>query len=472
MKIQHSKYLLLLFPAVVFLFFYFYLNFDGLYGQDAYEYVRYTKELRNFIILGENPGDYFWPLFYPIFGALFSFITQKVSLALLLISVCSLSISAIYIHKILALLYPNLKQKALYIFVFFLLSPTVFKCGILVMSDMLTVCFIILSVYQFLKYKKLKLTKNLYFLAIFSVSAFMTRYVSAIVLLPFVIYAVWLFFKQKWHFKHIGFLILLISILLLPHYLVRINNPTEFLSHPWLQDWSFANFFKRNFNTIDGSSYNKLPNILFSFSNLFHPRFLFVGVVFIPFLLWRKIDFKHAKIMIISIVFYAIFLAGIPFQNSRFLVLSFPLIIILCYPIFCYLSELIWIKKIFYLGIIGSIILQFFFIKIAFSSILERNKFEIEITKTLKEYQNNNLYSFDVDIALQGRGLDFNYYNLWYKRYENLKENDLILFHPTKFKKQWQGKNPMLNFNYFKDNYTLKVIKELPEGWKLYKVVE
>jgi len=128
------------------------------------------------------------------------------------------------------------------------------------------------------------------------------------------------------------------------------------------------------------------------------------------------------------------------------------------------------IKKIFYVGIICTIIIQSFLISKAFKSTLERNKLERKMVELLRPYQHKKLYSFDIDIALQGRGLKFDYKNLWIKRYKNLQKGDLILFNPTKFQKQWQGKNPILNFNYFNEKYDLKIIQDCQGGWKLYQV--
>ena len=46
-------------PAIAFLVIRLGLNFDGFYGQDSYEYLRYTDALTNYYTSGENPGDYF-----------------------------------------------------------------------------------------------------------------------------------------------------------------------------------------------------------------------------------------------------------------------------------------------------------------------------------------------------------------------------------------------------------------------------
>ena len=85
-----------------------------MYGQDGYEYLRYTKAIRIFILEGEHPGDYFWPLYYPIIGAILSLIISKTALALQLVSVLSLGISAVYLNKILTLLFPKKKYTAEY----------------------------------------------------------------------------------------------------------------------------------------------------------------------------------------------------------------------------------------------------------------------------------------------------------------------------------------------------------------------
>lgn len=62
-----------IFILVLFILIHLILDFDGLYGQDSYEYLRYTKALHFYFKTGIPPGDYFWPLFYPIIGSIFSF---------------------------------------------------------------------------------------------------------------------------------------------------------------------------------------------------------------------------------------------------------------------------------------------------------------------------------------------------------------------------------------------------------------
>jgi hypothetical protein len=461
---------LLISVLILFVFFYLILGFDGMYGQDGYEYLRYTKAIRIFILEGEHPGDYFWPLYYPIIGAILSLIISKTALALQLVSVLSLGVSAVYLNKILTLLFPKKKYTAEYVFVFFVLSPFVLRSALIVMSDMLSLLFLVLSIYFFVKYKESESLKNYYNVVLFSFLAVMTRYACAVIVLPFILSASFLFLKKIENYKHILFILVIVAFLFLPHYYIRYQNTTSFLNHQWLQTWSFSNFFKSNFSTVDGVSHNKFNNLLYAVSNFIHPYYIFTGILFLPILIFKNKPWKYQAIIIISLLLNGLFLAGIPFQNFRFLLLSFPLALVLFYPIFYRL--IIYVKKKKSMQMIWVVIslIQILFIYKSMNALLNRNFFEKKMTKELEVYQNKTLYSFDIDIALQGRGLVFEYKNLWVQRYYNLSKNDLVLFHPVKFKKQWDGKNPILNYDYFMKNYQLEIEKELPDGWRLYIV--
>ncbi|MGM5470918.1 ArnT family glycosyltransferase [Flavobacteriaceae bacterium LMO-SS05] len=469
--LKYNKWVLLVLPVLLWFITYFIFHFDGLYGQDPYEYLRYTEALNRFISTGSNPGDYFWPLFYPIFGAALNSLIQHTALSLVFVSVVSLSVSALYLHKIVGLLFPSPnKLSVLYVILFYVLSPYVLKHGVVVMSDMLTTCFIVLAVYQFLKFRQELHIKYFYFFTIFSICTIMTRYAGAVIILPFLLIAVFQFIKYKNVLKHIPLLIGIVSILLIPHVAIRQSNYIGFLSHNWLQEWSFINFFKSSFTTVDGTSLNTFPNLFYAFSNLFHPRYVVTGIFFIPFLFQKKVWIKQKKSIGISVILYALFLAGIPFQNNRFLVLSFPLVLIVFYPAYIYLLQLNVTKKACYFLLFSILFSQLVLIYQAFKPLLERHQFELDLVEAVRPFQNQKLYSFDVDIALKGRGLTFDYQNLWKKKYSNFKPNDLILFHPTKFNKQWTGKNPIINWNNLNNHYNLSIVKECPEGWKLYKI--
>lgn len=467
---KNSLLLLWITPIAAWAILYWLWGFDGLYGQDSYEYLRYSKAINNFFLTGENPGDYFWPLYYPIIGGILALLLQSSSFSLLIVSVLSLSISAFYIYKLILLLHPRKRNfSVLYVVGLYIFSPYVLKNGMVVMSDLLATCFIVLCIYNFYNFKLKSSISSFYGIAIFGTLAIMTRYASFVVLFPFAILASLHFFKFKKRIKHIPILVLVVAFLVIPHFLVRLSNYDSFLSHQWLQDWSVSNFFKSNFTTIDGTSQYLYPNLIYSFSNAFHPGYLFLGLPFIIFFIINPKLINFSWPMLLSIALYALFIAGIPFQNTRFLLLTYPLVLIGFFPVFNYLTEKFTGKQ-FYLGISLIILVQSILIVKAFNPIIERNRLEIEISELMEPFQNETLYSFDIDIALKGRGLNFDYHNMWEKKHTQYKNGDLVLFHPTKFEKQWKDKNPMLNWDYLNSNFKLKTILDCPMGWKLYQV--
>ena len=75
----------ILFPVLL-LIFNLLTGFNGLYGQDSFEYLRYSRELHEYLSGGELPGTFFWPVLYPLSGAVVSFFLPDV-LSLQVVSV-------------------------------------------------------------------------------------------------------------------------------------------------------------------------------------------------------------------------------------------------------------------------------------------------------------------------------------------------------------------------------------------------
>ena len=446
------------------------IGFDGLYGQDAYEYLRYTKSISNYIATGNHPGDYFWPLYYPIFGALFSLIFNNEIVSLQLISIISLLGSCYYIIKIICLKHKEPRYIYGYVLLFFLASPYVLRLSLSVMSDMLSVFFITSSFYYGLLFLKENTSKPLYLCAILAIASVMTRYASGVVLFPLFIYISYYVIKTRKLLLHLIPILLITLLMLLPHIIIRYSNVTQFINHTWLSEWGITNFFKSQFETQDGIQQYKFINIFFNLSNVFHPAYCFLG--FFLLLFFKKEDFKLKQnaLFYSSILIYFLFLSGTPFQNRRFLILTFPLILIVLYPLFLRVLDYTIIKKNFKIIFTFLLAIQLFLNYKALKPVLDRSEIEKIIVEHLKPYQKNTLYTFDIDIALQGRSLDFNYKNMLFNFYENLNENDLVLFHPTKFVKQWENSNIIYNWENINKQYTLKVLEDLPDGWKLYQI--
>jgi hypothetical protein len=383
--------------------------------------------------------------------------------------------SAIYLDKLLILLFNTEKKLVrIFVFLFFLLSPYMLRGSMLIMSDSLSTFCIVAAWYYFEKYRRELISK--YFLAftLFSASAIATRYASFIILIVPAIIITILFFRN---FKLLTFLLaIIISIsLFVPHLLIRSHSSLDFLHHAWVTSWSPANFFQNHFDTIDGVSSYTFYNLFYCFFNLFHPAFCFAGIIFLV-ALWRKgKQIKEPRLapILLSILLYAIFLAGIPFQNMRFLILSLPLVLIIMFPGYVRVSEYLIIRKLFKYAFALTTIIQLGLFSRVFIPFYNDNKIEREIASQMLKYPNATVFTFSIDGALRSYGFKGNIVNMWKVRIDTLKikdSNSLVLFNIKQFSEEWKGKNPMLNWEYLNMKSPLIPLETLPGGWVLYNI--
>ncbi|MDN3664291.1 ArnT family glycosyltransferase [Algibacter miyuki] len=445
------------------------LGFDGLYGQDSYEYLRYTIAIQEYITTGAHPGPFYWPVLYPTLGSLFGLLFRDTAFALQFLSCISFSMASIYLLKTIRLLYSNAAFSVLYVLIFTVLSPFLLKMGLIVMSDITALLFIVLSFYFFFKSQYKKTSTAPVF--IFATCALMTRYPSLFITFPIIIYSLYTTIKRQAVKPFlIGALVSFMACI--PFLILQWDALFEASSNYFLKVWSVTNYFKSSYQTTDGTQFYQFPNLIYTLYIFFHPGFIFIGAILSVITLKNyKYGFTfNQKILGFCISLYILFLAGIPFQNSRILALVFPLTLIFMFPAFEKIINIKFIKK--HLLILGlfAVTLQLLFWYITFNHIFNRSILEKEIVTMVKPYEGKTLYSFDLDLSLQGRGLNFEYKNMYLEVYKTYRSHDLILFNPDKYALQWQGKNPMLNWQFMEHNYKLKILQTHPDGWKLYQI--
>jgi len=438
---------------------------DGLYGQDGYEYIRYSISLKEYLKNGTPPGDYFWPVNYPFTGALISFIIPDIGFCLQLISSISLSLVIIYTYKTCKLIFPSLQINIL-LLIILLVTPFMVRFGITIMSDMFMLSLIIIGVYHILKYAIEKTTIHLLFGAILLVMAVMSRYAAIVIAIPLVIYGFITAIRQKE--KWFWFLIIPIVALIpfIPHLIIRGENSVNFIRHEWFKTWSPLNFFSRKSESVDGIIEYQLPNMVYAFLGLFHPRYLFLTGVLI-LVGFRKFKLNKKSIILATSVFiYLVFLAGINYQNNRFLLLALPFTFIIFYPTIQH-SLSFFGTKLITVFTLGVAVIQICLAVFSFKVVWNRNQLEKEVYEYVL-INNTPIYTMDIDVALIGRGYSSPIYNIWKNYYESPDTNAIVIFNSKIFPEQWGGKKPMQNWNHFNNDYHLTEIHDFNSEWKVY----
>jgi len=458
--------------------FVYLLHFNGLYGQDGYEYLRYCNALHGYFQKGINPGDMFFPMFYSMAGSLICFVFPSPMLVMQGISIVAFCIGMVYIQKAIQLMFneDNKMLVSIYIVVFFILSPYVFRFSVLVMSDMLAMMFCLATLFHAVSYFKSRANKDFVFCIMFSLAAILTRTPCAIVVSIPVFLVCIRFIKQ---FDLVTFLIALATaaILLAPDYLLRHRVLFFELVHQrprlvYLRNypsWSVLNLFMHEFMTNDGHLTFRQWNIFQVFFNFIHPGYLFAGIVFVMFI--RKVDFSSLWFKIISVVVlvYAIFLAGFNSQNMRYLLIDFPWILILFYPAFKRIAAFLVQKKIAFVCLLLTVAVQLIFTGYSFATVYRYNKADREFVGAIKSYPGRTVYCFGPDGALKAYGLPNKIINISDYKLDHVEPNSLILVNPVSLGSQFSGTNPGINWKFIQKQKTFRPLEKLADGWELYE---
>ncbi len=464
-----NKFELLLLPSLALFLFAVRITtgFNGLYGQDAYEYLRYTDRLTLYFQHGISPGEFFWPIGYPFIASLLNLIINNGAVSLQAVSLLSYLFSVVYLYKILKLL--NIDSKAgFYIILFFCFSPFIFRTAFLLMAESLSVLCITALTYHIIQYSINYRLKDFSLAVLFIMISAITRYADLVIIFIPCVFLLITFLK---HFKLITLFsgVLIITVTLLPHIIIYQGHSMNFLGHEWLREWSFKNYVSRGFYTDNGYESYSLINILYPFTNLIYPEFIFCGLIFTAFIKMKYLNSNYFKIFAASLLMYYIFLAGIPYQNFRFLIPSFPFVLILLYPGYEKITrKYLKGKSIIIISLIVLITQAFFIYKYS-AGIYALSKFEKETAGVIKQFDSTKtLYTFYLNGALNYYGVKNPLVNLYDKQLIDVPAGSYILFNESKFKEQWKNKLPMINWLYIKSNYKLRLLHRFNEGWALY----
>ena len=137
------------------------------------------------------------------------------------------------------------------------------------------------------------------------------------------------------------------------------------------------------------------------------------------------------------LILYALFLEGIPFQNTRFLLLTFTVAVILFFPLFLRFYQLLLKSKVSIIIFVDLIcIIQTGFIFKYSVGIYNASKLEREISEVIHSFHRQAIYTFAIDGALKTYGVKNRIINLW-DELKTIEKRSLILFNEKKFRDQF-----------------------------------
>lgn len=444
-------------------------GFDGVQGQDSHHYLQFSKCLGKGIFAGNSCSiDFQWPFLYPFLGALFSFFNTH--LVLLLLS----GISFAGVLTIVGQWWKGRPHVFLFQLLFVCFSPFLLRSSLLVKSDLLAAFFVFFASYLLcISVKKNRLQGNLVLLtALVMSAAIFTRIVSII---PVVILLLCVFFANDGCRKFLKYIAVTVPILLL---FLLVNNqfvPALFQdasANSLLNGWSFSNLFARSFSSIDGMSSYGLPNIIHVTKVLWYPGFIFLGTVFFfAAFSQRSADRFPFLVLCIPSIVYLLFLAFLPLQNDRLLLLVFPLLLTAFYPGFERTMSYLKNKRGLSIALMLLVLtVQLLLFVRAIRPAIELANLEREIGRELKDQEVQKLYVFGLQQALRTYSPEMELVSLWPRVIDDFSTDAHLLVNAASLTGQWAGKSPHLNYEKIQIENSLKKLKDFENGWVLYEV--
>jgi hypothetical protein len=255
----------------------------------------------------------------------------------------------------------------------------------------------------------------------------------------------------------------------IPHYLIKEHATQALYSHSWIENWSLLNLFKKDFKTVDGNAHYTFPNLVYAFLNFADVRFCFVGIVGLFFVA------KHFKrnvfilCCIVSFLLYALFLAGIPFQNLRFLCLSFPLAVIILVPGIVDAIDFIP-QKLLTWAFVFCFIIQGILTGLCLKPFITYNRNEREIASSILNQPYKTIYTFSMKPVLENYGVKQKIISLHDSLISSVDSNACFLFNEQQFEIQMKGTPYMKKWEHVKNKFELKKIVTYANGWALYEI--
>jgi len=447
------------------------IGFNGLYGQDSYEYVRYSIALKQFLTTGEvtKLNDFFWPPLYPLAGALLSYIFP-LPLSLQLISIVSFAGIFLYLYRILTLLYGTKRTSILFLLIFGFLSPYFFRLSLCVMSDTMAMFLCMASVFHTLNYYIRSKSKDFILSLCLFLLALFTRYSSFIVLFfPFLFLLK--HFSGNFQVRTLALSLAAAALILTAIHFIQIDFYTP-LKHPLLLHWSFSNYFLSAFNYEDGQLSYRFINAVFVAFIFIHPGFNIAGLLFTVFLLKIKWDKIKIQFILLPLLLYLLFLAGTPNQNIRFLSFTYPLALLLFYPSFEYIYEkYLSSVPIKIMSVTATIVTQLFLIFLSLSTIRQLNLSEKMLAKKIVSMEGNPaIYTNGMSGSLQVYGTKNKIIDLWKMKIDTVIFPSMLLINEKEINEKWKEKFPYQNWKYITSNFMLAPVIKDSSDWHLYEI--
>jgi hypothetical protein len=445
-------------------------GYEGLSEQDSHDYFRVAKAWRAWFQGGLLPEATEHPQAYPALGAVLSLVIGDVLWALRLITLLSFVLLGWSVRSILQRAHPAAVGSNAFMVLAIGASPFLLRHSLVVMSDLPAIALVVFAYSQVLRVSMDTVGRStvsiplLLLVVLAGGLAIAVRSASTPVVIVLAVFPVLSLLKPR---ARVAAIVLLIALAALAYLVV----PTGTWKGSPIADWSPLNLFRRELRSDDGVFTYRFPNLIYVCSAVVHPGLLPIGVLLLPFV--RRVDLRavHAQLALCVAATYLLFIAGMPFQNDRVLLMAQPFIAILLFPefsrawVWAAAKSPLWPKWMF----AGIVVVQMGLFARAMRPFIQRARTERAIAHAVGQLHPTLVYTHGMGGAIASYCTVPNVVELWYTAIDTFTPGALVVIRPGGLDEQWRGLSPAINWQRIQ-RHGVEHLAALPEGWKLYRL--
>ena len=312
--------------------------FDGLSSQDAYAYFNFARAIGPHLRSGAPLPDLFWPRGYPVAVSLLLPIAGGGPGAGQLVSALACAGAAVATFLLVRVLggrraggdasptagLPAAVAAGLAV----ACSGATIRYSQLVMADALAAGLVAAALLGAARFAAGGRGGWLIICAVALAWGTATRWLVGLLVLPLALHLLPALRRRPGAWPWVAAAAVAALAILVPQMAVARAIPQSFAQHEWMQHWSLAHAFRREFQTPESHEVYRLPVAVFYLARLGWPDYFFpslaafaaVGLI----ALLRARDFPALALLAGWPAVAVLFISGIPYENPRFLVPTLP----------------------------------------------------------------------------------------------------------------------------------------------------
>lgn len=232
-----------------------------------------------------------------------------------------------------------------------------------------------------------------------------------------------------------------------------------------LADWSPLNMLSRIHRSDDGELRYFIPNLLYVGKVFVHPGFLLLGLLLMAFVRWEDLGHRMSRWFMAALFSYLVFIACLPFQNDRVLLLALPFVVLLLFPAYVRLEQWLERKRVARsMLLLPLLLVQLVLAGRALWPFMLQAKVERELAAVVTGSEVELVYTHGMGAAFSNYCPGTEVIDLWYRELEHLKSGALLVVRPGDLETQWQGLAPAQNWA-VAQRQGMDTVVVHPAGW-------